>query len=69
VVIAAGSEPTSLSVSAKAEIAPREARKVLLLLLLRAEHLERLRHADRLVRGEERGQVAVLAGHHPIARP
>ena len=39
----------------------REARQVLLLLLRRAEELQRLRHADRLVRGEQRDQVAVLA--------
>src|SRR5213593_4825496 len=47
VSMAAGSDPTPGSVSANAEIAPlREAREVLLLLGVRAEHLERLRHAD-----------------------
>ena len=40
------------------------ARQVLLLLLLRAEELERLRDADRLVRGEQRGDVAVVAADH-----
>ena len=36
----------------------RAARQVLLLLLRGAEELERLRHADRLVRGQERADVA-----------
>jgi hypothetical protein len=47
----------------------RQPRQVLLLLLRRAEHLHRLRHADRLVGGEEGGEVAVLAGHHPDGAP
>ena len=38
---------------------PREAREVLLLLGVRAEHLERLRHADGLVRGEQGGERTV----------
>ena len=45
----AGSDPASTSVSANAEIAPFARRgKYLLLLLVGAEQLERLRHADRL---------------------
>ena len=41
--------------------AASEARKILLLLLLGAEELQRLRKPDRLVRGKEHGDVAVLA--------
>jgi len=41
--------------------ARRAAREVLLLLLGRPEQLQRLRHADRLVRGEQRADVAVEA--------
>ena len=41
-----------------------EAREVALLLLGGAEDLERLGHADRLRRREQRGQVAVDAGDH-----
>ena len=37
--------------------------QVALLLLRRSEQLERLRHADGLRRGEQRGQIAVHAGH------
>src|SRR5690606_41687526 len=41
--------------------APGQPGEVALLLLRRAEKLERLRQADRLMRGEERRQVAVHA--------
>src|SRR5690606_22513973 len=37
----------------RGDLAAREARQVLLLLLGRAEHLERLRYADRLVCGQQ----------------
>ena len=71
VLMRAGSDPTSTSVSANAEIAPwREPRQQALLLLLGAEHLERLRHADRLVRREQRDHRAAAACRpDAIARP
>jgi len=43
--------------------ARRAARQVLGLLLDGAEELERLRHPDRLVRGQHRSEVAVVAAH------
>ena len=55
VAIAAGSEPTSVSVSANAEISPaRDARQIFSFLRLGAEQNQRLRHADGLVRGNQR---------------
>ena len=62
VSIFAGSEPTFVSVSAKAEISPPATRgRYRRFLLLGAEKHQRLRHADRLMRGEQRGQVAAIA--------
>ena len=56
----AGSEPAFHSVSANAEISlARHSRQIFLLLLFRAEEQQRLRNADRLMRGNERGQVRV----------
>ena len=56
----AGSEPTSGSVSRKAVIAPAAQRgRNASLLLLGAEQLDRLRHADRLVRREQRAEARV----------
>src|SRR5213082_2341006 len=63
VSIAAGSDPTPGSVSERGDGALGEARQVPLLLLRGAEHLERLRHTERLVRREERGDRAVDRGH------
>ena len=61
----AGSEPASTSVSANALIAPLASRgKILRLLLVGAEQLERLRQADRLVRRQQRGERSVLRRHH-----
>ena len=37
----------------------RDPRQIFLLLLFRAEKQQRLRHADRLMRGNERGQVRI----------
>src|SRR4030095_12129274 len=42
----------------------RAPRKQPLLLLLGAEHLERRRHTDRLMRGEQRDHRAALGGDH-----
>src|SRR5215213_1876195 len=41
----------------------RQTGQVLLLLLRRAEQLERRRHSDGLRRGEQGSEVAVLAGY------
>ena len=65
VLIAAGSEPTFDSVSAKALTAPLARRgRYFFFCSGGAEDLERLGHADRLRGGEERGEVAVHARHH-----
>ncbi len=64
VCIFAGSEPTPGSVRANAEMAPlAQARQVLLLLLFGAEELERLRHADGLVRRQPGHARAAPGGH------
>ncbi len=41
------------------DLVARDARQIFFLLLFRAEEQQRLRNADRLVRGNERGQVCV----------
>ena len=41
------------------DLVARDARQIFLLLLFRAEEQQRLRDADRLVRGDERGHVCV----------
>ncbi len=41
------------------DLVARHARQIFLFLLLRAEKQQRLRHADRLMGGDERGQVCV----------
>ncbi len=47
------------------DLARGAARQEALLLLLAAEELDRLRHADRLVGRQQRGQVAVAAADQP----
>ena len=66
----AGSEPTSGSVSRNAVTAPcGAARQERLLLLLGAERLDRLGHADRLVRRQQRadGRVDGAGEHQRLA--
>ena len=59
-LIVAGSEPACDSGEReRGDFVARDARQIFLLLLFGAEEQQRLRHADRLVRGDERGQVRV----------
>ena len=66
----AGSEPDArLGQGEGRDLAGGAAGQVLLLELLGAEGLERLRDADRLVRGEQRAEVAAVAAdqrHHAV---
>ena len=64
VLSAAGSEPTSFSVSANAETAPLARRGRYFFFWAGVPNsLSGVGHADRLGRGEQRREVAVLAGH------
>ena len=56
-----GSEPTLFSVSAKAEdLAPRDTWEEAALLFFRSEQKQRLRHADRLMRGQKRRDAPAI---------
>ena len=56
----AGSEPAfDLRQREGGDFLARDPRQIFPLLLFRAEKQQRLRHADRLVRGNERGQIRI----------